>query len=225
MTPTKPITMAAREHLVAMGLHQRGRSRLWYDDCGWYLINVEFQPFRNPGTGLNVGAMWLWNDRDHWAFDDGGRVYWRADGSSSYTWPPGEPGWTYFVDFHESERFARDVQLVARIAAEQVVRLRELFASPSAASAHLTSRPTRVGESRWWHWFNSGAAAGLAGDASTARRCFEAIAVDSSEPGWAQDLARRANELRELSADQLRAGLVETIHSTRQRLRLPPLSL
>ena len=53
------ITSAARESLKPLGLLQRGRSRLWIDDQGWWLGVVEFTPPRMAGSGLQVGAMWL----------------------------------------------------------------------------------------------------------------------------------------------------------------------
>lgn len=62
------ITSAARESLKPLGLAQRGRSRLWIDDHEWWLGVVEFTPPRIAGSGLYVGAMWLWHDVDHLAF-------------------------------------------------------------------------------------------------------------------------------------------------------------
>lgn len=62
------VTSAARESLEPLGLARRGRSRLWVDDHGWWLGVVEFTPPRTAGSGLHVGAMWLWHDVDHLAF-------------------------------------------------------------------------------------------------------------------------------------------------------------
>ncbi|MFJ3914161.1 hypothetical protein [Streptomyces vinaceus] len=62
------INSAARESLQPLGLAQRGQSRLWIDDHGWWLGVVEFTPPRTAGSGLHVAAMWLWHDVDHLAF-------------------------------------------------------------------------------------------------------------------------------------------------------------
>src|SRR5256885_11111558 len=54
---SKLITAAAREILRPLGLFQKGRSRVWLDDQGWWLGVVEFQPSDwSKGSYLNVGA-------------------------------------------------------------------------------------------------------------------------------------------------------------------------
>jgi hypothetical protein len=51
------ISSAARDSLKPLGLAQRGRSRLWIDDHGWWLGVVDFTPARIAGSGLVVGAI------------------------------------------------------------------------------------------------------------------------------------------------------------------------
>lgn len=55
------VRQAAREVLAPMGLFQKGQSRIWLDDNGWFLTMVEFQPITwSQGACLNVGASFLW---------------------------------------------------------------------------------------------------------------------------------------------------------------------
>src|SRR5687767_4381931 len=69
------ITAAAREILRPMGLFQKGRSRTWLDDQGWWVCVVEFQPSSwSRGSYLNVGCMWLWGVKDYISFDEGYRI-------------------------------------------------------------------------------------------------------------------------------------------------------
>ncbi len=57
----KLIAKAAREVLSPLGLFQVGASRIWIDDNGWFLTQVEFQPNSwSKGTYLNVGMSFLW---------------------------------------------------------------------------------------------------------------------------------------------------------------------
>src|SRR5262245_33959960 len=71
----KLIRRSAQRALAPLCVQQRGRSRTWLDDHGWWLIVVEFQPSSwARGAYLNVGAMWLWQRIDHLAFEFGNRV-------------------------------------------------------------------------------------------------------------------------------------------------------
>lgn len=70
----KIITQAARAVLKPQGLFQRGTSRVWIDDNGWFLIMVEFQPSSwDKGAFLNVGINYLWRKQDYFSFDYGYR--------------------------------------------------------------------------------------------------------------------------------------------------------
>lgn len=66
----KLITKAAREILKPAGLFQKGTSRTWIDDNGWFLTVVEFQPSGwETGSYLNVAVNFLWDIKDHLSFD------------------------------------------------------------------------------------------------------------------------------------------------------------
>ncbi|MEU9738881.1 hypothetical protein AB0E12_06775 [Micromonospora chersina] len=221
---TRLVAAAARQHLQPLGLHRRGASRVWFDDRGWWLIVVEFQPSRSQGTYVNVGAMWLWHERGHWSFDDGSRIHWRNDGTFVAHPPIGEAGWTSSLDFANAEQFTRDLDMVAGIAAQRVEQLRSQFPDPAATARQLASRTTKHSESPWWHAYHTGAAAALAGDPDTARQAFHRITVGNLDPVWAHDLAQHAQQLADLADNPpaLQQRVTEVIHATRQRLKLPP---
>lgn len=66
----KIIKQAANSVLKPNGLFQKGSSRIWIDDNGWYLIIVEFQPSNwDKGTYLNVAVHFLWDEKDYLSFD------------------------------------------------------------------------------------------------------------------------------------------------------------
>jgi hypothetical protein len=72
---SKIIAQAAKETLSPLGVFQKGRSRTWIDDRGWWIVVVEFQPSSwSRGSYLNVGAMWLWHEKDYFSFDFGSRI-------------------------------------------------------------------------------------------------------------------------------------------------------
>ena len=65
----KLIKKAAKEILAPHGVYQKGQSRLWLDDNGWFLTVVEFLPMRGPGSALNTGVNFLWTPKDYISFD------------------------------------------------------------------------------------------------------------------------------------------------------------
>jgi hypothetical protein len=69
------IRASGREHLGPLGVTPVGSSpRLWCDDQGWWLINIEFQPSSGSvATYLNVGLQYPWDGRDHRVFHYGYR--------------------------------------------------------------------------------------------------------------------------------------------------------
>lgn len=70
----KIINQAARTVLKGQGLFQKGQSRTWIDDHGWFFIIVEFQPSNwCRGSYLNVGIHYLWHNQDYLSFDYGYR--------------------------------------------------------------------------------------------------------------------------------------------------------
>ena len=70
----KIIKKTARAVLSTMGLIQKGQSRTWIDDNGWYFTVVEFQPSAyGKGSYLNIGIHFLWSKHDYLSYDIGGR--------------------------------------------------------------------------------------------------------------------------------------------------------
>jgi hypothetical protein len=211
---------AARSVLRPLGLSQKGRSRLWYDDRGWSLTVVEFPPGRSPGTYLNVGAMWLWTDRAFWAFDYGSRIYWRDGATCTWHPPDREAGWQQHVDFLNEDQFSREMAVVVRVAALQVTELRRQFPDAAAVKELLTSMPARTGESSLWRAFHAGAAAALSGDVPAARQNLGKVASAGLQVGWERELAAQAVGLLQLTHDPvaLRNRVVEAIACCRRLL-------
>lgn len=57
----KIIKASAKKILQPAGLFQKGTSRIWLEDNGYYLTQVEFQPSAySKGSFVNVGVSFLW---------------------------------------------------------------------------------------------------------------------------------------------------------------------
>jgi len=117
----KVIATAARAKLRPLGFKQRGRSRTWLADHGWWLAVVEFQASQwSRGSYLNVGAMWLWQPVPQSSpYPD---VYRRID----------EAG---YVEASDEENFTQAGSQLAEIAAREAQRLRGAVSDDAAALA------------------------------------------------------------------------------------------
>ena len=189
-----------------MGLTQKGRSRTWVDDHGWWVIVVEFQPLGySVGSYLNVGACWLWQPRSEDAslhFDEGHRVQ------------------HSFTAFESEQQFLAAATGLAETASQEVLALRERFDSPGAAVSLLErkARDQPTDPRTGWNLAMGLALAGRVDDArSIARRDRPAGRYE-----WVVDLQGELARLGAMSDDDLRAAPTANIATARASLRLDP---
>ena len=191
---------AARSVLKPLGCVQKGTSRTWLDPHPLWVGVVEFQPSGwAKGSYLNVGACWLWYEKDYLSFDDGYRV-------------------EQFTPFESEEQFADAMMVLAARAGDEVSTLRTRFASLADVAAHLKAKDF----SSIWDNYHAAVAAVLTGDLAHAVQRFAAIGADDHPVAWAVELRRRAADLERLSGDpacflEAVSGIVER---TRIRLKL-----
>jgi hypothetical protein len=202
--------------LRPLGLAQKGRSRLWYDDNGWWLCNVEFQPSSfTRGSYLNVGAQFLWDIRDYPVFSFGHRV----DEAP-------------FVEYESDGQFAPAARAMAEVAAERVAFYRTLFGTVQSAADALNDLDRWTGLEHTSHnpdVMDRAIASGLAGDVATARRLFEAR-IDEYERDLAageiyseheaEERDRAAQLLDALADDTFAERIERDIAETRRLLKL-----
>jgi hypothetical protein len=202
----KIITKAAREILRPLGIRQKGRSRTWLDDRGWWVGVIEFQPSSwGRGSYLNVGACFLWYFKDYLSFDYGDRE-------------------SPFVDFTGNEdEFPEQMSRLAGHAAEKALEYRKLFADYLAAAEVLChSAADDVG----WPAFDAAVACALVGRMSEARRLFGQILNFPNqldfETDWEVTVKPRCAQLLGMLSDTaaFRREIEETIARTRVALKL-----
>ncbi len=141
------IRAAAGATLGAIGLYQKGRSRLWIDDHGWWLIVVELQPSGGrSGTYCNVGGDYLWFARDHLVFEDAERI--SVGGEQFVGFDPAAP-----------ETFETQIAALVGAAAEAVEERRGIHSDRDRDTLQRLSR--RRGDI--YDDYHAGAAAGLLG--------------------------------------------------------------
>lgn len=176
MDHNKIIATAAKKALGPLGLRREGKSRVWYDDHGWWAIIVEFQPSGwDRGSYLNVAVSWLLYERSHWSFDVGGRE--EAFRSAAHL-----------------EQFEAAIEKVAAQASRSVTQFRERFSSLEQMYSHYRSIKVRAG----WPDYYAGVLAGLMGDRLAAERHFSAVIATPCSTTWQHGLRMRSQDLLRL---------------------------
>lgn len=197
------LTHAARRHLRPLGLQQKGRSRSWVDDRGWYLIMVEFQPSGfSKGSYLNVGAHLLWRATPHPTFDIGHRV-------------------EDFVSYETESQFGPEADRLALCAAAEVQALRKQLTSPGTVATLIPD------QGLGWKAYQRAIALALSDQGERAAGEFHYIAADLEEedrPVFIQ-MREDCKRLAVLAGNPtgFRSAMLEVIAGQRAQMRLPVL--
>lgn len=191
----------ARARLAPLGCQRKGRSRLWFDDQGWWAGVVEFQPSGwSKGSYLNVGAMWLWAPVDHWVFHEFDRA---------------EP----FHEFEDESQFAAAVARLADRAGTEILAQRQRFAALPPVAAIL--EPKRA--EGLWPRYHAAMAAALTGQLATAQTRFLEFAGLATATPWADARARATRLAGAMaSAHEAQRLIAQEVHETRAKLGLAP---
>jgi hypothetical protein len=196
---------AARTVLRPIGMFQKGRSRTWLDDQGWWIGHVEFQPSGwSKGSYLNVAAMWLWHEKDYFSFDFSFDPGARVEG---------------FIPFENEQQFALEALRLASVARDRVLEYRRVIRTCRDAAnclAHSIVQPH--------DYYDVAVAYACAGDTRKARKMFERLSQfrNGFRPGFDSKLGDLTAMLDDPSGFQ--KHIEETIHRTRTKLKLPEIS-
>jgi hypothetical protein len=196
-----------RDAFKPLGLIQKGRSRVWLDDHGWWVCMVDFEPLSwQKGTRLVVAADFLWHDRNWLAYSVGGRL--RDEHNQEVQ-----------VEFKDEAQWRRDIQSLAQRAIEEILLYRSHFQSAADWAGEL-SRPE---DSNFWRAFDAGLAYALAGNQTEAERWLKCVCASTDDRDWALAAKERAERLRCLLDEPhvFNEELVGTIKHFRSNLHLP----
>jgi hypothetical protein len=198
------IAAAAKKALAPLGCKRKGTSRLWFDDQVWWVTLIEFQPSSwSKGSYLNIGAMWLWNAKGHWSFDDGYRI-------------------EAFHEFKSESQFVGAAEQLAQTAAEQVLAYRHKFPSLPAVAQYLDGKEKK---SIWDH-YHAAIAFGLSGATERAAQECAAVLHSPAHASWVDELQTKTKALlaQNSSAISFSAAVHDEIVKAREMLKLSPLS-
>jgi hypothetical protein len=203
-THNTQLAMAAKTHLSPIGMRRKGQSRVWFKDDRWWLGVVEFQPSSwSKGSYLNVAAMWLWNAKDHWSFDEGGRV-------------------EKFHEFKDSDQFADVADTLAARARVETLALSERFPSLAVVAAHL-ARNTNENP---WHMYHAAMASLAVGDVDQAQKRFRALVAFEDYAPFMVNLKAKVQGFTEriASGTEPSAVVTQEVQEARQLLKLNPIN-
>jgi hypothetical protein len=173
MDHNKLVTVAAKKALAPLGLRQQRKSRIWYDDHGWWAVVVEFQPSSwDRGTYLNVGLSWMLYEEDHWSFNIGHR----EEGFRSAT---------------GGGQFETAMAEVAAHAARLVHEYRERFCSLDEMCNYYRTLDGGGG----WPDYYAGVLEGLRGDRASAERRLSSVIAVPAMTTWHRALQFRCQDL------------------------------
>lgn len=195
------LNKAAKDILRPLGLIQKGQSRFWYDDHGWWLGNVEFQPSSwSKGSYLNVGAMWLTYPSDFFSFHEG---YRKED----------------HIEYLNDEQFTPKATWLVQRAAEEIKILRDKYKDLKSASELLGKG---VDETDKWKCYYAATLSGLIGKIEESRRLLKQIIDDND--------IERIKKRREVSLQLIalldnppkyKSKMIEFVMGARASLKLP----
>lgn len=236
MVPSDPtnkiLTARAREILRPMGFTQRGRSRTWQEDHGWWILYVNFQPSGfGKATYLNVYIHWLWrlgaDQLTGHSMDYGNRV----------------PGAGDF--FKDEEQWTAAVEKVVSRAVEEVHRYRALVPDlASAASECVRQEEVRIADivdrdesnrdsvSSGWSTWHAAVSSGLVGDSDAAEHYFARITRLADDRDFFAPYRDRAHTWlplvrrdHALFVDQVREGVNTQRSTLKLSTLLPPVGV
>ena len=168
----KLIAQVAKQTLLPAGLKRKGKSRLYYDDNGWWCTIVEFQPSGfSKGSYLNVGISWLLKEEGGWSFNVGSR----------------EQG---FSSAENESEFTNAAFEMAMRAKEIVENNRERFSTISKAHGYYQSIK-RGG----WDFYYAAIIAGLNRQFDFAEENFNALFAYPETYDWQKERNSRCREL------------------------------
>lgn len=109
---TNKIIKTKCKEIFPKDVFQQGTSRVYYDDNGYYMTCVEFQPCSlSKGTFLNVGVSFLFHNKDYLAFD-----FWYGEDIRI-----GKK----FIEFKDETQFEKDITEYVELANEYILKYRE----------------------------------------------------------------------------------------------------
>ena len=201
----KLLTKIAKDKFKPHGILQKGKSRTFLYDGGWYTIIIEFQPSSSSkGTYLNIGVDLNFYPRDYFAFSHGYRE-------------------KEFQEAEDETQFANIVNEYCDLAIERVDKLKKEFTDINAA----VKTYIKSSSNDHWDYFNVGIMYGLAGRFGKAKLVLTKLKNKKCEFDYEFDRNKLAVEVLTWLDDESNfdTNIKNLIEKTRLLKKLPPMEI
>jgi hypothetical protein len=208
MDHNKILKQIALKVLKPYGIIQKGSSRLFIDDHGWYLILIEFQPSGwGKGTYLNIGIHFNWYLDEHFSFTIGDRE-------------------NNFIEFIDKEQFSEKANELCQNTIKKVLYYRNELKSINEIEKKLDKIFKNSGSADFWKNYHKGIISGLAGNINNLNRYFDKILKpvypDSTE--WFNNFKIYVSELKNIANVDKNKFKERIIHIIREARKLKKLN-
>ncbi len=205
----KIISRVAKKVFKPYGFTQKGQSRLWLDDQGWFTILIEFQPFMGrKGTTLNIGANFHWYKQEYFSFD----LEYRQE--------------VDFVAFEEERQFSDEIKHFCKLAVDKAVQIRKDLSNPEIARESIIA--WQFTSAHLWGNYHKGTICGLTNKFSEMEKFYSQLINDPQDPGaaqWIVELKKQTAFLLSLSKKEFHSAILDIIRETRHLKKLPETAL
>jgi hypothetical protein len=206
---SKIITKIAKQKLKPLGIVQKGQSRTWIDDKGWYSTIIEFQPSSwARGAYLNIGANFHWHKQDYFSFD----FCYRQQS---------------FIEYNSDDQFTKEMGKFCELIVEKVIEIRERFSTIHLAKDVILVHNFTSDDI--WGNYHKGTICGLAGDFDKMNKCFDDLLKieNDMQIQWIENLKENVKYLQSKTCDLelFKAKILKIIAETRKLKKLPEMEI
>lgn len=171
----KLLKKIAKERLKPHGIVQKGQSRTFLYDRGWFIVVIEFQPSSwSKGTYLNIGVDFNFYPREHFAFRYGYR----------------EKG---FESFKDEVQFTKLMNELCDLTIQRVHELEQQFSDFNTALKTIE----KDNENDTWRWYEIAILNALTSNFDKSRLKFEQVSQRKCEYDWEIERKKLVDEILE----------------------------
>lgn len=197
----KIIKKIAKSKFKPLGIVQKGSSRTFLLDKGWYSLVIEFQPHGYyKGTFLNIGACFHFYPKEYYSYDYNSR---ELD----------------FVKYEDDESFLNEIVDYCDLAIKRIEELTQEL--ETMGKAFISLEAYKLSDDIWRSLY-LGILSGLLGNKDKAESFFDLVIKDETFCDWQEERKNFTEQsLVELKNDNFRKYMESVINNSRQLKKLP----